>query len=318
MNQTFSTQGEARRALGRIVRNASDLLEQCPLTGVWSFDVAAAEYLADMTPEDDMRLIQAELIERVAHFKSTPTTHEGDMNSDNTQYEVVEQTDVVEQGEDLTSVDATEGAEPTDEQGEGEGDKVSPLERARLRAQRAAELLARAEAAEAGRAEREAKAAERKAIREKRNAEREATKAERQAKLDAKAAAVEAKKKEREDAKAAKIATRERLAAERQAERDAARQAREATKVKGIAKPAAGTKLGNLWELIETLSEVNGAFPSFKEYSAANESMSYADAGGESTRTTAYYDYRMYHNITGRIGGNTEVSEGVDSEQEGQ
>lgn len=176
-------------------------------------------------------------------------------------------------------------------------------EDARIRAEKHAQAeKARADA----RALREAK---RFAIRSEALAERAERAAERTAKRDQRRNEAVARAQARAQRSANAAANREAAAAARAkaaSERARLREEREAARAEtsrnGVCRPATGTKMANLWQLLDGLSgydEADGEsyFPSLAEYREVAAGMPYEVVGAPGTITTAYYEYRTYHGV---------------------
>lgn len=288
---TYGTKSNAARALRKIGPGLEDLLEQTE-DGRWTFDVADAKALASLEGDHNPDLDEV-------NTKDTKMTEDTEKKNYSLA-EALKEEEQLNASENVGKVGKAQKPAQTDEEKAAkEAAKKEKAERA------AAEKAAKAEARKLERAqknaekdaEKEASKAEREQRAAAKLAEKEATKAAREAKAAAKAEAKQA----REDKKAK--AAQDKLDAElaRKEAKAAAREAREATVKNGIRLPGANSKLGKLWSLIEGLKEATGEFPTFQDFKAATEGMSYEDKGGPATVTTAYYDYRMYHGVTGRI-----------------
>lgn len=158
---------------------------------------------------------------------------------------------------------------------------------------KAAEQQAARDAKRAANAEARAKViAERQAAEQDRVAKREAR---REAARQRKAAALQ-RSADVQAARADAERRSEEAAKSRDAERAAREAEREANSRNGVHKPNPGTKLANLWELIDGLA-AGGDFPSFRDYKSIALTMDYAVVGSPGTITTGYYSYRVYHDI---------------------
>jgi hypothetical protein len=142
-------------------------------------------------------------------------------------------------------------------------------------------------------AKRQAAAEERLRRQEERQTKREArwaASAERLEAAEKRSAATEERRAQEAARKAEAAEERLRKRAELKADRDARSQ-------NGVARPNDGTKLANLWTLIDAMRGEDGSIPTFREYRDEAMGIDYALVGSPGTITTAYYDYRVFHGI---------------------
>jgi hypothetical protein len=327
---TYARKSDAARALRRIVKN-NDKLIVSVADGRYTFDAHAANAAADAQPENDMRsakdagvatevkIVQNEVPKAVTQPTEETTvskhhnkkSHSAPTKAVTTAHEEVsleqlkaeeaelkkqeaEAKEVAKKAVDEAKAEAKRQAaekRELEKLKKAEAAETAKLAKEQAKAQREAEKAAKAEAAKQAKA---AAAAERKAARDVAKESARAAKAEAHAKV---LAEKKAKKDEREAKRKAKLAEAE----ERRAAREELRKSREASIRNNIRKPGENSKVGRCWALIEALKEANGTFPTFKAFLSAASQMTYDEVGSEVTQTTAYYDYRMYHNVTGRI-----------------
>lgn len=205
------------------------------------------------------------------------------------------------------TMDHTETAEPAPPT-KREAQRIAREERARVKAAEKEQKLRDAQAARDAKAatkkaEQDAKRAAKAADRAKIVAERQAAEQDRLAKREERREAARQRKaaslQRAADVQAAREAAEQRsvdAAKAREAERATREAEREANSRNGVHKPNPGTKLANLWELIDGLA-AGGDFPSFRDYKAIALTMDYTVVGSPGTITTGYYSYRVYHDI---------------------
>lgn len=298
----------ALAALRKIVRNNDDLVEQLE-DGQWAFDRDAAMAAANLEPENDTRPnmgLQGDTLETPVVGAVTTTTH-------------TEDTAMTREYENVT-LDQLKAEDP-DLAAKEEAEKKAAAKAAKD-AEKAAEKERKAEERAAAKEKRDAEKAELKAKRDADKAEakakKEAEKAEASATKEARKAAKDADKQAKADAKAAKAAAKANLDAEREAkkaEKEAAKvaaaEAKEAAKAaraaaradnvkNNIRRPGVNSKCGVLWALIDSM-RTDETFPTFQEYLEAAKVYPHEQAGSDVTRTTAYYDYKMFHGVKGRF-----------------
>lgn len=189
-----------------------------------------------------------------------------------------------------------------------EAQRIASAERAAKRAaDKAAKQLvaqqARDAKAAAKKAAQDAKREAKDAARAKIVADRQAAEQDRLAKRMERREAARQRKVAAVDRAAEVLAAREAAAKRsadaavaREAERAARQAERDANSRNGVHKPNPGTKLANLWSLIDGLA-ADGEFPSFSTYKAIALTMDYAVVGSPGTITTGYYSYRVFHDI---------------------
>lgn len=339
---TFSSKSNALRALRRIVRNNDDLVE-VQSDGKFGFDVVVAHAAADFETENDARGNEIVAPEnktpndggpKVTHTTedTTMTKHYEEVTLDQLKAEEPA-VDAAAEAEAKAAVKAAKDAEKQRKSDErAEAKRLKDAEKAELKSKKDAEKTASKALADATKAEAKAKRELEKAEKEASkgtsksdaDAQREARKAEREAArksaTEEKAAKVAAKLAEKDGKKAEREAKRQEkidAAAAKKAEREAKRTEREANVVHGIRVPGEGSKVANCWAIIESLRDREAnTFPTVKDYLAACEAqLDYQSGGTEVTRKTAYYDYRMYHRVTGRIVAPKEDAPAVDGDQ---
>lgn len=317
---TYARRADAVRALHRIVKNNDDLVT--PIGDRFTFDEFVARGIADLEPENAGPLVRndegsssaAKVYDSGSNSPKTTEAKTVNTEAQASTSETVSSepaaTSVKAQAEERKAKadadrkakadakakakeerDAKRAQEKTESQAKREAEKTEraakrDAEKADLNAQREAKREAKREAETKAKQDREIKRATEKAVREAKRDEQATMKAQTKAEKDAKRAATQAEK----DAQRAK----------REAERAEARAHRDANIRNGIRLPGPNSKFARLWDIITSLYNGVGAFPSLQTYQAAISHLNYDEGGNDSTRITAYYDYKMYHGIQGR------------------
>lgn len=292
---SYSSRSNAARALRKIVKDSDDLLEQLE-DGRWTFSVEDAKAIAAIVNDDTH---SPDVGVNTTAKETTMSTEDNEGKTTLTLAEALAEEAKLNQADEAAGKTAPKKGESDEEKAEKERLRKEKAEQKAKEKAEAVELRKQkqAEKAAAKEAEKLAAKAERQQRSAGKNAEKEAAKLERANKAAAKDAEKAEKLAKKEADRQAKIDAE----AARKADREAARAARASSVKNGIRQPGPNSKLGKLWQLIEGLQSATGAFPTFQAYKEAASTMSYEDAGGPATITTAYYDYRMYHGVTGRI-----------------